>query len=94
MEIGKYLNRVFLGDVMDLLKDLPEKSIDMIYGDPDYNVGRKYGTKSYTRGFDEYIEWYIELARESLRVLKNEGNKINYFCFKCNISYSDVLLYI
>jgi len=80
MEIGKYLNRVFLGDVMDLLKDLPEKSIDMIYGDPDYNVGRKYGTKSYTRGFDEYIEWYIELARESLRVLKNEGNMflINY----------------
>ncbi len=32
----------------------------MVYGDPDYNVGIKYGDKSYTKTFDEYIEWYIE----------------------------------
>ena len=42
--------------------------------DPDYNVGIKYGDRSYTKTFDEYIEWYIELARESLRVLKDTGN--------------------
>jgi DNA modification methylase len=75
-----YLNTVFLGDVIDLLKKLPSKSVDMVYGDPDYNVGVKYGDKSYTRSFDEYIEWYIELAKESLRVLKGTGNMflINY----------------
>lgn len=78
--IEKYLNTVFLGDVMDLLKELPDKSIDMVYGDPDYNVGVKYGDKSYTKTFDEYIEWYVELAKESLRVLKDTGNMflINY----------------
>ncbi|MEA3475023.1 MAG: site-specific DNA-methyltransferase [Candidatus Cloacimonadota bacterium] len=78
--IKNYLDRVFLGDIMDLLKDLPDKSIDMVYGDPDYNVGIKYGDKSYTKSFDEYIEWYIELAKESLRVLKDTGNMflINY----------------
>jgi len=78
--IEKYLNIVFLGDVMALLKELPDKSVDMVYGDPDYNVGIKYGDKSYTKTFDEYIEWYIELAKESLRVLKDTGNMflINY----------------
>jgi DNA modification methylase len=78
--IANYLNKVFLKDVMELLKELPEKSIDMVYGDPDYNVGVKYGDKSYTKTFDEYIEWYIELAKESLRVLKDTGNMflINY----------------
>ena len=47
------------------MKELPDKSVDMVYGDPDYNVGIKYGDKSYTKTFDEYMEWYIELARES-----------------------------
>ena len=80
MGIESYLNKVFLKDIFDLLKELPDKSVDMVYGDPDYNVGVKYGDKSYTKTFDEYIEWYINLAKESLRVLKDTGNMflINY----------------
>lgn len=80
MVIDKYLNTVFLKDTIVLLKELPDKCVDMIYGDPDYNVGVRYGDKTYTRNFDEYIEWYIELAKESLRVLKDTGNMflINY----------------
>lgn len=74
------IDRVFLGDVFDLLRQLPDKSVDMVYSDPDYNVGVKYNDRSYTRSFEEYLEWYIELARESLRVLKDDGNMffINY----------------
>jgi DNA modification methylase len=73
-------NKVLNEDVFNVLKQLPDGSIDMVYGDPDYNVGVKYGDKTYTKNFDEYIEWYIELARESLRVLKDTGNMffINY----------------
>lgn len=80
MGIEKYLNKVFLKDITELLKELPDKCVDMVYGDPDYNVGIKYGDRSYTKTFDEYIEWYIELAKESLRVLKDTGNMflINY----------------
>jgi len=79
-QMAKYLNKVFLMDIMQLLKELPDNSVDMVYGDPDYNVGIKYGDKTYTKNFDEYIEWYIELAKESLRVLKDTGNMflINY----------------
>jgi len=80
MGIDRFLDRVFPGDVLDLLKELPDGSVDMVYGDPDYNVGVKYGGKSYTKTFNEYIEWYTDLARESLRVLKDTGNMflINY----------------
>lgn len=79
-EVEKYLNKVELGDIIDLLKKLPDKCVDMIFGDPDYNVGIKYGDKTYTKNFDEYIDWYIELAKESMRVLKNDGNlfMLNY----------------
>lgn len=72
--IKNYLNKVFLGDIMDLLKKLPDNSVNMIFGDPDYNVGLRYGDKKYTKNFDEYINWYIELTKESMRVLKSDGN--------------------
>ena len=72
--LKKRLNKVFLGNVMDLLKKLPSQSVDMVFGDPDYNVGIKYGDKTYTRSFNEYIKWYINLIKESMRVLKPHGN--------------------
>jgi len=75
-----YLNKVYNGDIMHVLKDLPDNSVDMIFGDPDYNVGIKYGDNNYTRDFEDYISWYIELTRESMRVLKKDGNlfMLNY----------------
>ena len=73
-KISNYLNKVYNGDIMHVLKDLPDNSIDMVFGDPDYNVGIKYGSNNYTRDFDDYINWYIELAKESMRVLKHDGN--------------------
>lgn len=78
--IKDYTNKVFQKDIMGLLRELPDKSVDMVYGDPDYNVGVKYNNKSYTKTFDKYIEWYIEMAEQSLRVLKDTGNMflINY----------------
>lgn len=79
-KISDYINKIYNGDVMHVLKDLPDNSIDMIFGDPDYNVGIKYGENNYTRNFDDYINWYIELTKESMRVLKNDGNlfMLNY----------------
>lgn len=80
MTILPLLNQVFQDDVMNILRQLPDKSVDMIYGDPDYNVGIKYNQKSYTQNFDAYINWYVELAKECFRVLKDDGNMffINY----------------
>ena len=79
-KISDYLNKVYNGDVMHVLKDLPDNSVDMIFGDPDYNVGIKYGRNNYTKKFEDYIKWYVELTKESMRVLKNDGNlfMLNY----------------
>ncbi len=78
--LKQWLNKVYEGDVLNLLAILPDESVDMIFGDPDYNVGIKYGGTSYTRSFNEYIEWYIWLTKEAMRVLKKDGNlfMLNY----------------
>ncbi len=67
-------NTVYNDDVLNVLKQLPDNSIDMVYGDPDYNVGINYAGSNYTKRWNEYIEWYIKLTKESMRVLKPTGN--------------------
>ena len=74
LKIESAKNKVFNEDVLKVLSQLPENSLDMVYGDPDYNVGINYAGKSYTTKWNDYIDWYIELTKESLRVLKPTGN--------------------
>jgi site-specific DNA-methyltransferase (adenine-specific) len=68
------VNTVYEGDVFDLLRMLPDYSVDMVFSDPDYNMGIRYNGRRYRKAWDDYIDWYIRLARESLRVLKDDGN--------------------
>jgi SOS regulatory protein LexA len=72
--LKNYLNKVYNGDVFELLRNLPDNSVDTVFGDPDYNVGIKYGDNNYTKKFDDYINWYTELTKEAMRVLKGDGN--------------------
>jgi len=72
--IVTFLNQIYYGDIIDLLEQLPNNSVNMVFGDPDYNVGIKYGKKTYTKNFNKYIDWYIKLTKESMRVLKKDGN--------------------
>ena len=73
-------NKIFNKDILELLRDLPDNSIDMVYGDPDYGVGIDYSGKKYTTKWKEYIDWYIHLNKECMRVMKPTGNlfMINY----------------
>lgn len=78
--IEDFRNKVFNEDIVQVLKRMPDNSVDMVYGDPDYNVGINYAGKKYTTTWDEYIDWYVEITKESMRVLKPTGNlfMINY----------------
>jgi site-specific DNA-methyltransferase (adenine-specific) len=76
----EFINRVFNQDILAVLQSLPDASMDVVYGDPDYNVGITYAGKNYTTAWNEYIDWYVRLVQDSMRVLKPTGNLflINY----------------
>ena len=76
----KYRNRVVNDDVMAVLRDLPDGCVDLIYGDPDYNAGIVYDGRAFSLPWDDYVDWYIALAAECLRALRDDGNLffINY----------------
>jgi hypothetical protein len=79
--IKKFENEVLLGDVLERVKEIPDKSVDCCIADPDYNVNLNYANnQNYTKTWDEYIEWYSHVIQECLRITKDDGNifLINY----------------
>jgi DNA modification methylase len=60
-------NKIFHQDILQTLQALPDDSLDMVYGDPDYNVGINYAGKNYTQKWNDYIDWYIALTKECMQ---------------------------
>ncbi len=62
---------LYLGDCTQLLKTLPDDSVDLIFTSPPYADQRKqtYG------GFhpDDYVEWFLPISLQLLRTLKPTG---------------------
>ncbi len=62
---------IILGDSLDVLKNLEDNSVDLIITSPPYADQRKstYGGV----GPDKYVEWFLPITKELLRVLKPKG---------------------
>ncbi len=62
----------YLGDSLQLLKHLPDKSINLILTSPPFALTRKkeYGNKD----ADEYVDWFLEFAKHFKRILKDDGS--------------------
>lgn len=62
---------LYLGDSKEVIKKIPDNSVDLIFTSPPYADQRKstYG------GIhpDKYVEWFLPLSKELLRVLKPTG---------------------
>lgn len=61
-----------VGDALDLLRALPDESVNLVVTSPPYalHFKKKYGNASK----DEYVEWFLPFAREVRRVLKPDGS--------------------
>lgn len=76
-ENKKWLNKVHLGSCFDLIKQLPDESVDMIVTSPpyfnlrNYNVEGQFGQE---KTFDEFVEKLCELFKDAKRVLKKSGS--------------------
>ena len=69
-----YLNKILLGDCEEVLKRIPDNSVDLIFTSPPYADQRRktYGGISPQR----YVEWFMPKAEQFRRVLKPTGTFI------------------
>jgi site-specific DNA-methyltransferase (adenine-specific) len=69
IETGKIIN----GDCIEVMKTLPEGSVDLVVTSPPYNCGIKYDTHIDTLPMDEYWIWTREWLTETYRLIKDDG---------------------
>ena len=74
MKFEDMINTIQLGDCMDYLKYIPDKSIDLIIADPPYNLNKDYGNNHDKLEFNEYIKFSEQWLHEADRILKDTGS--------------------
>lgn len=64
-------------DCIDFMKTLPDGSVDMIFADPPYNIGKIKEWDTW-ESMDAYLRWSESWICEASRVLKKDGTM--YIC--------------
>lgn len=63
--------QLFQGDCLPFLRNLPDTSVDMIFADPPFNLGKDYGENISDRmQRDTYLQWSRSWLDQCIRILK------------------------
>ncbi len=63
-----------LGDCLSMLKQIKPQSIDLIFADPPYGLGKDFGvSKDVWSNANEYLQWCKIWIDECMRILKPNG---------------------
>ena len=72
-------NRIICGDAFEILDKLPEKTFDLLFADPPYNLTKNFGENSFRQTSDEdYEAWLDAWLSKIVRLLK--PNASIYIC--------------
>lgn len=66
---------IFHGDCLEAMKKIPDGSIDLVFADPPYNIGKKFGDfKDCWPSDIAYAEWCYLWLGECIKKLKPTGS--------------------
>ena len=71
---GPGIARFFHADCLDVFRQLPAQSIDVIVTSPPYNLGIRYNQYEDTLTREAYLEWTSTWIAEAARVLRTDGS--------------------
>ena len=71
---GNEAKTIIQGDALTELKKLPAESVDLIFADPPYNIGKNFDGLIEAWKEDLFIDWLFEVIAECHRVLKKQGS--------------------
>ena len=65
------LDSIYLGDCLDLLRVLPDESVDLIVSSPPYNLGKEYEAR---KALELYLNEQTVVLEQCHRVLRQTGS--------------------
>jgi len=62
------------GDCIELMREMPEASVDLVFADPPFNIGYKYDQYHDEKSDDNYLDWSRAWMEEVHRLLTPTGS--------------------
>lgn len=72
--IQNMINKIITGNCLELLKEIPDESVDMTFADPPFNLKKKYTNYHDSLEFKEYLDWCDKWIFEMVRITKPTGS--------------------
>ena len=81
------LGQLYQSDCLDVLPEIETDSVDVVFADPPFNVGKEYGARvSDNQSIPEYLQWCRRWLRECARTLRPGGSFFVYNLPKWSVS--------
>lgn len=70
-DLKEFRNRVICGNAFAVLKKLPEKTFDLLFADPPYNLTKDFGAERFRQiSLEKYETWLDSWLKDCVRLLK------------------------
>lgn len=73
--------QLYKGDCLEVMKNIPDKSVDIIITSPPYNIGKMHSNRLQFGTYDgndmkeeDYQKWQLNIFEEYKRILKDSGS--------------------
>lgn len=70
------LNKIYLGDCLKIMSQIPKRAVSLIITSPPYNLSLGYDSYKDNLSHEKYLEWMKKVWKESYRVLRSGGRLI------------------
>jgi len=67
------INKIIQGDCLEIMRKIPDNSVDVTFADPPFNLKKKYNSYYDKYDIDEYLSWCKEWLGEMVRITKLTG---------------------
>ncbi len=72
--MDKFINKLHLGNSVEIMREMPDNSVDLVLTSPPYDGLRTYKGKITDEKFDEHFSFpFVDMAKELFRITKDGG---------------------
>lgn len=68
------VNKIIQGDCLEVMKKIPDDSVDITFADPPFNLKKKYNSYYDKHEVEVYLSWCKEWLKEMVRITKPTGS--------------------
>jgi len=71
---NSFVNKIIQGDCLEIMREIPENSVDVTFADPPFNLKKKYNSYYDRHDVQDYLSWCKEWLYEMVRITKPTGS--------------------